>query len=1473
MLSRQFVAAAKLPARTLVRPHASVSQVRFASQTPSEDPEMTGGYQNPPAEKRQFRSPYTKWWDQQDRRNFGEPVHEDNDILNIFSTEKYSHFKPAKGFFLLGCAVASVFVLSGTVSQFYPDKPSVPRTYPDGLERELGGPNTMVGLMSTSSSHSRGISRRLDSQSSQHINRLSRAGSAIRKRPVTANDAYIYALRAAYLAYLLQPRARRTTQSIPTPRQRAHKSSASIISDLSLVKDHKSTRLPHGFLSRLENRLTGVFKGTERDKAYQDEGVRRTFAAFLNELKEPSFHKSMKDERRAEPLVLIFFSNATKELSKGQPPDDTSWKLMVDRHVALFVRLITRILKENGWDKDKPELASQLSVLETKLLAHDQDLSQDGPGTTTTELVPLTYNVDDMPLVQAVAKVFGLRNSQVQSDINRNKDEWTATAALKDLKTYQVQLNLNTGKTLSSQDFESVEAYDSWKKGEDGDLSGMMFTIMQSNPETKTSTSGGPRPVSEIADLASSLSDLSYSQSNDANIYTYIPPDPVPFYRALLAEVISYDLKNRLNPDNTASDAGSPPLLSKQSTDLLNEISLRWRIPTSSRAVLLLDVFREKYVEQEIDLDTLDSAFAFVKQPQQDKNKRSSLAISPFSDRSNWTVADIGVMEQLVKSLHEALLRHLYEAMMHCYDTKVPPIGSVMFVLENYVEADPCFSPNPEDHERFRSYVYDGLVEKAKEVYQEMLDKEIPPNQQDWEFYHVIQLGKGIMKLCQRIQKRYRKNAEIMGVNPFTILVNCILPMFAEDARDIIVRIIQAARDKNEAIDIQDGFDLYKELADVRQVYGQALPGDPFPIPIEELLSDFVWRWIRATDEKIAGWVDEAIKQDNFKVRTDMPNDIPSQEQRHSVSVIDVFRSFNQVIDQIVKLNWDDDVGYAKFMTAIAKSIGTGLARYCEVLEQSFIKEMDRLTPEQEAALSQTKQEKWMQMAKEAWNNKEKIEPFQFFPESFVKLNNIEYALHQLDKLEKEINVDACADVLAKNAPPATKRTRKVTNYVFTVKIVEAEDLKGCDMDGLSDPYVTLADESQRIFKSRIIYDNLNPRWDDTVDIMTKGPQNIIATVWDWDAVGSHDYMGRTSLKLDPAHFSDFVPREYWLDLDTQGRLLLRVSMEGERDDIQFYFGRTFRTLKRTEREMTRKTTEKLSAYINHCLSRRALKALLSKGITMSTVSSYFNRNRAPTSTGPTQAEIEGALETLFTYFDDNFSIMNQTLTEEAMRTVMARLWKEVLVTVEGLLVPPLSDKPSNQRPLTQQEVDVVSRWLVLLLNFFNAVDEETGEANGVPLDILKSPKYHEIQTLFFFYFEPTEHLIRTSERMASATATKQQANRNRLSATSSSLSPFSGIGGSAGVPSARRGKSIMLSRNLGTMKKAKEEKWREAQAEPNDDMILRILRMRPEAYAYIRDRNRQKERLATAAAADLIVKQSLMAGGGGRMAGTLPRR
>lgn len=263
-------------------------------------------------------------------------------------------------------------------------------------------------------------------------------------------------------------------------------------------------------------------------------------------------------------------------------------------------------------------------------------------------------------------------------------------------------------------------------------------------------------------------------------------------------------------------------------------------------------------------------------------------------------------------------------------------------------------------------------------------------------------------------------------------------------------------------------------------------------------------------------------------------------------------------------------------------------------------------------------------------------------------------------------------------------------------------------------------------------------------------------------------------------------------------------------------------------------------------------------------------------------------LNPLFAYFDENFAIMKQTLTKATMDAVMARLWKEVLMVIEHLLVPPLSEKPSQQRPLTRKELDIVYRWLDLLFSFFNAKDD-SGEQLGVPAETLKSPKWHELASLNFFYFEDTNSLIRESERMAAATAQRAQQALQQQNQQQNRLSAPAALGASLGSASAfasmgtiRRGKSIMMSRNLGTMRKAKEAKRREAQADPSDDMILRILRMRPEAAHYLKERHRQKERQAATAAAALIVKNSVTqgwnAGGGPAFSGNfgrnnLPRR
>ena len=75
-------------------------------------------------------------------------------------------------------------------------------------------------------------------------------------------------------------------------------------------------------------------------------------------------------------------------------------------------------------------------------------------------------------------------------------------------------------------------------------------------------------------------------------------------------------------------------------------------------------------------------------------------------------------------------------------------------------------------------------------------------------------------------------------------------------------------------------------------------------------------------------------------------------------------------------------------------------------------------------------------------------------------------------------------------------------------------------------------------------------------------------------------------------------------------------------------------------------------------------------------------------------------LAPLFTHLNETFEILGQTLTHSALIKVIARIWKLMLVTLESLLVPPLSGTISEQQPLTREELDIVFKWLEVGFHF-----------------------------------------------------------------------------------------------------------------------------------------------------------------------------
>ena len=79
-----------------------------------------------------------------------------------------------------------------------------------------------------------------------------------------------------------------------------------------------------------------------------------------------------------------------------------------------------------------------------------------------------------------------------------------------------------------------------------------------------------------------------------------------------------------------------------------------------------------------------------------------------------------------------------------------------------------------------------------------------------------------------------------------------------------------------------------------------------------------------------------------------------------------------------------------------------------------------------------------------------------------------------------------------------------------------------------------------------------------------------------------------------------------------------------------------------------------------------------------------------------TDEDLEKAIHPLLDYYDANFAILDESLSKVASVIVMGKLWKAVLSMFEDLLLPPLSDKPSRMRQLSEPEVDIIYKWLIV---------------------------------------------------------------------------------------------------------------------------------------------------------------------------------
>ncbi|GAA5994013.1 hypothetical protein JCM11641_004022 [Rhodosporidiobolus odoratus] len=1256
----------------------------------------------------------------------------------------------------------------------------------------------------------------------------------------------------------------------------------------------KSSRFPKEFVKVLDQRMERIARGA--DSAHSDPLFRQTVGAFYTTFAQPSFIKKLKENRQIEEVILMFVTTASSVLKKRLQGDE--WKPELNNQVGRFVGVIRDALK--SCSRVPGELVNRLETYCAKLvepatatsaqLGHDRSQSltaaspypsyspnlppaavaPPSPASTsrnTLDFPPTSapVNLDDMPQARSVGAIFGKTDAELMRDIASLKRACSEQAAFNDLKLIiNTVAQLGSGGPASASaptprptsrfpfsraDFDSDDAFAAWRKQENDELQELLLEMTVRNPElVKNYTasvanygaggaSGGlavePGSVPLDGSRRSSRSSLVIINSDggiegedgdappaSVSGFTFLPPDPKFYYRRLYTLALEHDyaLMSTLPPDEDVSLS----ILSPAHEELLRDCQARWRIPNTQRAACFAGLIAGLYKEMGVPEECVQEAMGAVKR-EEDKWRYW-----------RWPNEDRQQLFRALSLLFDTLLTRFFEIFQGLLSL---PFTAVIPLLHE-IHADSLFSSTigallpatlSELETGMRKFVDMAWEEKMAEVDSRERGSDLEPwlDMLAWIKDEVKGYDRAFPdKVCGQI-------------DPPSLFISVAAPLFVQHLDRSRIVLLAAASQQEGAAGDDELLDLYHSVKELQEMHTAFCPDDPLIIDYSSWFEPYVRRWLAMTDTQTSEWVNRAISKDKFE---------PEETATHSSSIIDLIESCKAPVDFVLNLNWPNELENAKFLTGLSRTVAKSIEQYANQLESMFVDEMFPRKADEALNQDVARPSAWLTKARLAVQGDKKVEPFEFQAASCIKLNNIQAARRLLDTMYNSLDADKVSRIVEFNTPPPLPNSNAPPpRFLFTVKIVLCENLappSGNSRTKKLDPFLILSDPAgYRVAKTRTLYESNDPRWDETLDVSVKGDLWLRATVYHRNLVDHHDHVGCAYIHLDPRKFSDFLAQDVWFRLEDQnrqpleGRLLLRISMEGEKDDIQFYFGRAFRSLKRAEGDM-------MSPFVRHYISHQNLRSLLKLGqynlpdldkvrgnldkgvkhlnayvrdaLAASTNTSTsallippVDDPNAPSSVtlerleqkkkgkGPlTDLEIENAIGDLLDYFELTFATLKESLTPDAWQLVIHRLWKEILTTIEGLLVPPLSDRPTEMRPLSEKEVDVVYKWLGFLVNFFH------GGGEGVSLEDLRNAKYLELIEARMYYEWSADDLMRASVESMQ----RQLTNRS-----DSVLS---------------RSKSVYQQRNLGTIRAHKIEK--KQQVTSSGEMILRILRMHP---------------------------------------------
>ncbi|KAK9448211.1 uncharacterized protein V1518DRAFT_434459 [Limtongia smithiae] len=900
------------------------------------------------------------------------------------------------------------------------------------------------------------------------------------------------------------------------------------------------------------------------------------------------------------------------------------------------------------------------------------------------------------------------------------------------------------------------------------------------------------RQIINLRRLNSTGSSSSGSAKLNGNIglssSVFIPINRQQYYKAVLSAALEMDLELALDRVNLANlylgvvatkkikEIQKPSdILSPQSQSLLVEIGSKWQMHLLTRELMFVQLVKEYCLADKVDLGTM------------------SLVLKSLKDVVAMHKADQSFTRQ-EQQLYQSILSELYEFAFGDMHNKLvssdlfgpngPNILPYILFMEVSLFRDDSFiqlgAPLPERlldmHESLRIGAYKYFDRVAKEI------KQTSTNPVTIIYVILTNIFKKMNTLNKRYTwpREYNYSAEDPALDLSPWIEN--LPITKEIGYQIFYNATCMAKvelkELNKSL-ANDQADTYT-LEDIGKIHKQLVQLQ-IRAEEEEIIGINSWNIeddlmnvvvdIMASQNRIAELVTNIINMEKFEQ--------VSADNQYDSSVQDMMATFHALKKAVDDLNWHDEYHLAKFYTIQMSKIWHALQIYTTNLENKFALDLHQETANQPRSA--------LRLGNGAGK---KPEPFNFSKETCVKLNNVDFVKNEMNAFESEFNSAHLSDILTAH------RANVISGYVLSIEGLVAENLPReypmFRVEIYNMETTALIGSTSESCEGRISV------WSDSFEYSTT--QEKIMLGLKILGLPRHKTAGRVcaevpyQLRLSTS--KDFDPETVELSLGIssstqQSRIRFTVTVERDRDDVAYYFGKTFKELEKLEKFMVRSIVDKLQVEIRSAISVDNVRRESGKARSFTQITKLFT-----TTSQSESIETESALEALLIYFAENFSTLSANLSGNMTMVVILAVWDSLLEALESLALP---SKPRTE-VLRKEDITVLNSWVERSLEFFH------GEGKGPSRDVLRGhEKYRSILFALKYYGMSPEELARLHSRIAEATA-QRVAQKNKA------------IG---------RQRTIRNHRNLSTMKSAANNENSMLELMSEENVIMRMLRMK----------------------------------------------